>query len=92
VSAKYFFGERGYGQISGGPRVLELAAGSRGSNAMARRSLAIVHAFEIRVCMGVRVGATHDGGGSQPEERHGLSAEVHMIDCRRKNPVRKVFG
>jgi hypothetical protein len=34
---------------------------------------------------------TQAGGGSQPEERHNLAAEVHMINRRRKNPVRRVF-
>jgi hypothetical protein len=39
-----------------------------------------------------RLEASQDGGGSQPEERHGLAAEVLMIDSRLKNPVRRVFG
>jgi hypothetical protein len=34
--------------------------------------------------MGARRDATHVGGGSQPEERHGLAAEVHKIIPRRK--------
>jgi hypothetical protein len=42
--------------------------------------------------LGVRLEATHDGGGSQPEERHGLAAEFMRIIRRRKNPVRGVFG
>jgi hypothetical protein len=33
-----------------------------------------------------------DGGGSQPEERHGLAAAVLRITRRRRNPVRGVFG
>jgi hypothetical protein len=41
--------------------------------------------------MGTKLDATQDGGGSQPEERHGMAAEVHMIDRRQKNPVRRVF-
>jgi hypothetical protein len=41
--------------------------------------------------MGARLEATRDGGGSQPEERHGLAAEVHMTDRREKNPVRRIF-
>jgi hypothetical protein len=65
--------------------------GQPGSSAMARRSLALVETCEIRVFLGVRLGATQDGGGSQPEERHSLAAEVHRIDRRRKNPVRRVF-
>jgi hypothetical protein len=31
------------------------------------------------------------GGGFQPEERHGMAAEVHIIIRRRKKPVRRVF-
>jgi hypothetical protein len=42
--------------------------------------------------MGARLEATQDGGGSQPEERHGLAAEVLRIIRRRKNPVRGAFG
>jgi hypothetical protein len=63
-----------------------------GSFAKARRLLAVDLPCDIQVSMGVRLGATHDGGGSEQEERHGLAAEVHMIDRRRKNPVRRVFG
>jgi hypothetical protein len=53
---------------------------------MTRRSLTVIQPCEIRVSLGVRLGATHDGGGSQPEERHGLAAEVHKID---RPPTRK---
>jgi hypothetical protein len=42
--------------------------------------------------MGGRLKATHDGGRSQPEERHGLPAAVLRNIRRRKNPVRGVFG
>ena len=42
--------------------------------------------------MGERPEDTQDGGESQPEERHGLAAEVGRIIRRRKNPVRGVFG
>jgi hypothetical protein len=42
--------------------------------------------------MGARLEATQDGGGSQPEERHGLVESVLRIIRRRKNPVRVVFG
>jgi hypothetical protein len=42
--------------------------------------------------MGARLEATQDGGGSQPEERHCLAAEVLKIVRRRKNPVRGLFG
>jgi hypothetical protein len=34
--------------------------------------------------MGVRREAKHGGGGSQPEERHGLAAEIHRIDRQQK--------
>jgi hypothetical protein len=86
------FGEWGYGRITCGTRVLEPAGGQPGSSARARRSLALDRPYEIRVSLGVRLGATQAGGGSQPEVRHGLAVEVHMIDRRRKNPVRRVFG
>jgi hypothetical protein len=42
--------------------------------------------------MGARHDATQDGGWSQPEERHGLTAAVIRIAHRRKSPVRGVFG
>jgi hypothetical protein len=41
--------------------------------------------------MGARPEATHAGVGSQPEERHGMSLEVHKIIRRRENPVRRVL-
>ena len=46
----------------------------------------------LRSPLGARHDATQDGGGSQPEERHGLAAAVLWITRRRKNPVRGVFG
>jgi hypothetical protein len=42
--------------------------------------------------VGARHAATLDGGGSQPEERHGLAAAVLRITRRRKNPVRFFWG
>jgi hypothetical protein len=42
--------------------------------------------------LGGRLTATQDGDRSQPEERHGLAAAVLRIICRRKKPVRGVFG
>jgi hypothetical protein len=39
--------------------------------------------------MGVRHDAKLVGGGSQPEERRGLAAEVLMIDRRRKSALRR---
>jgi hypothetical protein len=41
--------------------------------------------------MGARHDATHDGGGSQPDERHGLAAALLRITRRRKSPVRGVL-
>jgi hypothetical protein len=38
-----------------------------------------------------RLKPTHDGGRSQPEERHGLAAAVLKIIRRRKNPLRGFF-
>jgi hypothetical protein len=46
----------------------------------------------LRSPLGARPDATQDGGGSQPEERHGLAAAVPRIARRRKSPVRGVFG
>jgi hypothetical protein len=34
--------------------------------------------------MGARLEATQVGGGSHPEERHGMVVEVHKIDRRQK--------
>jgi hypothetical protein len=42
--------------------------------------------------LGARLEVTQDGGRSQPEERHGLAAEVLRIIRRRKNPVLGIFG
>jgi hypothetical protein len=39
----------------------------------------------------VRLGATEGGGASQPDEQHGLAAEVHMIDRRKKKPGTEGF-
>jgi hypothetical protein len=62
-----------------------------GSNARARRSLAFAIHVSFKSPPRARLEATHDGGGSQPEERHGLAAEVLRIIRRRKNPVRGVL-
>jgi hypothetical protein len=70
--------------------VLELMADSW--DARARRSLAIASPASFTSPLGARLKATQGGGGSQPEERHGLAAEVLRIIRRRKNPVRGVFG
>jgi hypothetical protein len=42
--------------------------------------------------LGARLEATQDGGGSQPEERYDMAAEVLRINRRRKTPVRGVLG
>jgi hypothetical protein len=55
-----------------------------GSNAMAIRSLAVASYGSCKSPMGARLEATHDGGGSQPVERHGLAAEVLKIIRRRE--------
>jgi hypothetical protein len=68
------------------------SGGQPGSDAMAWRSLTTDKSrgtFEYPLW--ARRDATHDGGGSQPEERHGLAAEVHGIIRRQKTPVRGVF-
>jgi hypothetical protein len=66
--------------------------GQLGSDARARRSLAVASPVSFMSPMGARLEATQDGGGSQPEERHDLAAEALRINRRRKNPVRGVFG
>jgi hypothetical protein len=72
--------------------MLELAAEIREATHGQRRSLAAAEPYELfRVSLGAKLDATQDGGGSQPRERHGLAAEVHIIDRRRINPVRRVF-
>jgi hypothetical protein len=49
------------------------------SGARARSSLAVANLASFKSPPGARLEATHDGGGSQPEERHGLAAEVLRI-------------
>jgi hypothetical protein len=62
--------------------------GQMGSSARARRSLAVAcHAGAfLESPLGARPDATKDGGGSQPEERHGVAAAVLRITRRRKKP------
>jgi hypothetical protein len=67
---------------------VEAGGGQLGSSARARRSLAVDSHVSFMSPLGARLEATQDGGGSQPEERHGLAAEVLRITRRRKNPVR----
>jgi hypothetical protein len=72
-------------------RALELAADSREAPPRygVRWKSTSLMSFESH--LGVRRKAMHAGGGSQPEEPHGLAAEVLRIDRRRKNPVQRVF-
>jgi hypothetical protein len=63
-----------------------------GSNARARRSLAIDSHVSFMSPPGARLEATQDGGGSQLEERHGRAAEVMRIIRRRKTRYGEVFG
>jgi hypothetical protein len=46
----------------------------------------------FRSLVGARPYATQDGGGSQPEEWHGLAAAVLKITRRRKSPVGGLLG
>jgi hypothetical protein len=94
VLAKYFLakGCTDGSTVGRGCRNWRRATGKQRKGKVARRSLAVVPSYEIRVSLRVRLGATQDGGGSQSEERHGMAVEVHGIDRRRKNPVRMVFG
>jgi hypothetical protein len=50
--------------------------GQLGSSARARRSLAVASLASFQFPLGARLEATHDGGGSQPEERQGMAAEM----------------
>jgi hypothetical protein len=72
--------------------VLELAADSweaaLGTELARSRQLC----ESLRSPLGARPYAPHDGGGSQPEERHRLAAAVIRIARRRKSQVRGVFG
>jgi hypothetical protein len=63
-----------------------------GSSAWAQRSLAVAKPVSFMSPMGARLEAAQNGGGSQPEERHDLAAEVMRIIRYRKSPVRGVFG
>jgi hypothetical protein len=60
--------------------------GQLGSSARARRSLAVDSLVSFMSPLGARLEATQDGGGSQPEERHGVAAEGLRIIRRRKKP------
>jgi hypothetical protein len=75
----YFGSEEG---ICGSELAAGVGAGDKqpGSNAKARRSLAVDHHVSLESLLGARREATQAGGGSQPGDRHGLAAEVQMID------------
>jgi hypothetical protein len=47
------------------------------------------HMRDLNLPPGVRRDGTHAGRRSQPEERHGMEAEVLRIDRRRKNRYRE---
>jgi hypothetical protein len=61
---------------------LGVGGGQLRSNARARRSLAVASPASFKSPVGARLQATQDGGGSQPEERHGLAAAVLRITLR----------
>jgi hypothetical protein len=63
-----------------------------GSSARAWRSLTVANHASVTSPLVARLEATEDGGGSQPEERHGMAAKVLGVIRRRKNPVRGVLG
>jgi hypothetical protein len=88
---KMFSSVEGYGPISSGTRVLELAADSR-KVALWYGARWLPTTLLVYASLGGRLTATHDGGLSQPEERHNLAAEVLRIIRRRKTPVRGGFG
>jgi hypothetical protein len=58
---------------------------------MARHSLAVATLVSFKSPLGARLEATHDGGGSQPEERHGLAAEVRHDHLPLDKPATGVF-
>jgi hypothetical protein len=62
------------------------------SSAGARRSLAVESHVSFMSPLGARLEAKRDKGGSQPEERHGMAAEVLGIIRRRKKPSTEGFG
>jgi hypothetical protein len=61
-----------------------VGGGHLGNSARARRSLKVDSPMSFMSPLGARLEDTQDGGGSQPEERHGLAAEVMRIIRRRK--------
>jgi hypothetical protein len=71
-------------------RALEMAADSREAAPWTGIRWSTIH-VSLESPLGARREATHAGRGSQPKERHGVVAEVLMIDSRRKSPVRRVF-
>jgi hypothetical protein len=67
---------------------VEFGGGQHGRSARARRSLVVASPASFKSPLGVSLEAKQNGGGSYPEERHGLATEVLMIIRRRNNPVR----
>jgi hypothetical protein len=66
--------------------------GQLGNSARARRSLVVGNLASFKSPLRARLEATKDGGGSQPEERQGLAAEILRIIRGRESPVRGGFG
>jgi hypothetical protein len=72
-------------------RALELAVDiSEASQGQGARWHLTNH-MSLKSPLGARREATQPGGGLQPEERHGMTAEVIMIDYRQKKHVQRVF-
>jgi hypothetical protein len=67
-----------------------VGGGHQGSKAMKRAHSTTTTHVDVEPRKGLRHDAQHAEGGSQPEKQHGLAAEVHMIDRRRENSVRRI--
>jgi hypothetical protein len=87
---RYFGGDAGTGESELAARV-GAGGGQPESIAMAWRSLAIDQLCHSRVSPRGHGRSLHAGGGSEYEERQDQTAEAHLIDRRRKNPVRRVL-
>jgi hypothetical protein len=82
VFQELFGGEHGIGGYEL-PASVGTCGGQPGSRAITCHSLATDMPCMNRVSPGVRRDATRARGGSQPEQRHDLAAEVPWIDRRR---------
>jgi hypothetical protein len=72
-------------------RGLEQAADNREATPVYGVRLQSTSHVSLESPLGARREAMHARGGSPPEERHGLAAEVVMIYRRRENSVQRVF-